>query len=88
MRTTLKRGMGRAAAVNGNGRAVLPPGALSAVTIYRQPEPERRSRLSLAAAILGWAIVTLLMAVGAVGGGYYLFLEQRVSDLRPTPRTS
>ncbi|MDQ3163862.1 MAG: LCP family protein [Actinomycetota bacterium] len=84
MRTTLKRGMGRAAAVNGNGRAVLPPGALSAVTIYRQPEPERRSRLSLAAAILGWAIVTLLMAVGAVGGGYYLFLEQRVSDLRAT----
>ena len=32
MRTTLKRGMGRGAAVNGNGRAVLPPTAVSPVT--------------------------------------------------------
>ena len=28
MRTTLKRGVGRAATVNGNGRSVLPPGAV------------------------------------------------------------
>ena len=39
MRTTLKRGIGRGAAVEGNGRAVLPPGALSPITVYRQPEP-------------------------------------------------
>jgi LCP family protein required for cell wall assembly len=84
MRTTLKRGMGRGAAVNGNGRPVLPPGAQSAITIYRQPEPPRRSRLRVAVALLGWAAVALLMAVGAVGGGYYLFLEQRVADLVAT----
>ena len=84
MRTTLKRGMGRGAAVNGNGRPVLPPGALSAITIYRQPEPARRSRLRVGVALLGWALVALLMAVGAVGGGYYLFLEQRVADLVAT----
>ena len=43
MRTTLKRGIGRGAALNGNGngRAVLPPTS-PAVTIYRQPEPSRR----------------------------------------------
>jgi len=76
--------MGRGAAVNGNGRPVLPPGALSAITIYRQPEPERLSRTGLAAALLGWVFVGLLMAGGAVGGGYYLFLEQRVSDLVAT----
>ena len=41
MRTTLKRGIGRGAAVNGNGRAVIPPGALSPVTLYRQPPPSK-----------------------------------------------
>ena len=30
MRTTLKRGVGRGAGANGNGRAVFPPGAVSA----------------------------------------------------------
>ena len=41
MKTTLKRGFGRGAAVNGNGRAVIPPGALSPVTLYRQPPPAK-----------------------------------------------
>ena len=41
MRTTLKRGIGRVAVVNGDGRAVLPPGALSPVTTYRRPERKR-----------------------------------------------
>ena len=36
MRTTLKRGLGRAAAPNGNGKPVLPPGSISPVTVYRQ----------------------------------------------------
>jgi hypothetical protein len=33
MRTTLKRGYGRAAETNGNGRAVLPPGVVTPVTV-------------------------------------------------------
>jgi len=37
MRTTLKRGVGRGAEHNGNGKAVFPPGTLSTVTRYRQP---------------------------------------------------
>src|SRR2546425_1078966 len=41
MRTTLKRGVGRGAELNGNGHAVFPPAAISAVTRYTQPLPER-----------------------------------------------
>jgi len=33
MRTTLKRGIGRGAEVNGNGSGVIPPGTLSPVTL-------------------------------------------------------
>jgi len=42
MKTTLKRGIGRGAAFNGNGRSILPPGPPTAMTRYRQPEPPRR----------------------------------------------
>jgi LCP family protein required for cell wall assembly len=84
MRTTLKRGIGRGAAVNGNGRAVLPPGALSPITIYRQPPPARRGGWSIFGAVMGWLVVALVMTAGAIGGGYYLFLEQRVEDLVAT----
>ena len=37
MRTTLKRGVGRATGGNGNGYAALPPVGLTAVSHYRQP---------------------------------------------------
>ena len=38
MRTTLKKGIGRAAELNGNGHAVLPPSVLTRMTRYRQPK--------------------------------------------------
>ena len=37
MRTTLKRGVGRATGGNGNGYAALPPAGLTAISHYRQP---------------------------------------------------
>ena len=43
MRTTLKRGVGRAGAHDGNGRAVLPPAVHTPVAVYRAPEPPKRS---------------------------------------------
>ena len=43
MRTTLKRGIGRGAGLNGNGHAVLPPGALTPVARYRAPARKGRS---------------------------------------------
>ena len=80
MRTTLKRGIGRGAAVNGNGRAVLPPGALSPITIYRQPEPPPRSRWAFVRTALAWAGVALLVVIGSAAGGAYLWFHQSVAD--------
>ena len=79
MRTTLKRGMGRGAAVNGDLRPVLPPGALSPVTVYRQPEPARRGTLGRIRMLLLWLLVGALMAVTAAAGGVYLFFHQSVA---------
>lgn len=79
MRTTLKRGMGRGAALNGNGRPVLPPSAASTVTVYRQPPRPRRSRLGLAGRILGWVVVALIMVSTGLAGGAYLFFHESVA---------
>jgi LCP family protein required for cell wall assembly len=81
MRTTLKRGIGRGAAVNGNGRAVLPPGALSPITIYRQPEPPPRSRWAFVRTALAWAGVALLVVIGSAAGGAYLWFHQSVAEV-------
>jgi anionic cell wall polymer biosynthesis LytR-Cps2A-Psr (LCP) family protein len=79
MRTTTKRGMGRGAVVNGNGRPVLPPGALSPITIYRQPEPPRRSRWALVRTAFVWLLVFVLMCAGALAGGAYLWFHESVA---------
>ena len=82
MRTTLKRGIGRVTVGNGNGAAVLPPGALSPVTHYRQPERKR-----------GWlrtigTILFVLFALGAasvlgIAGGTYLWGVERLDRTKP-----
>ncbi len=79
MRTTTKRGIGRGAAVNGNDRPVLPPGALSPITVYRQPDPPRRSRWALVRTAFLWLFVFLLMCAGALGGGAYLWFHESVA---------
>jgi LCP family protein required for cell wall assembly len=86
MRTTLKRGVGRGAGANGNGKAVFPPGPTPAtvreVTRYRQPPPPAASGLGLFRRIL---LITLLgvtsLILGAAGGGY-LYTHQIVAGLR------
>lgn len=86
MRTTLKRGLGRAAAPDGNGKPVLPPGALSPVSLYRQPPPPPRSRASRAVRIALWAVAALLvLAVGAAGGVYLYFHESVAAVAARTP---
>ena len=79
MRTTLKRGLGRAAAPNGNGRTMLPPGALSPVTVYRQPEAPRRSRWALVGRIAMWLAIACLVLVSGAAGGAYLYFHQSVA---------
>jgi LCP family protein required for cell wall assembly len=82
MRTTLKRGVGRAA-VNGNGRAALPPGVLSPVTRYRQPERSRSIWRSLARMFLLVIVICSSLIFGAAGG-VYLEALAAVDDLAPS----
>ncbi|MDQ3066902.1 MAG: LCP family protein, partial [Actinomycetota bacterium] len=77
----MKRGIGRGAAVNGSGRPVLPPGALSPITIYRQPEPPPRSRWAFVRTALAWGAVALLVMVGSAAGGAYLWFHESVADV-------
>jgi LCP family protein required for cell wall assembly len=82
MRTTLKRGVGRGA-VNGNGRAVLPPGVLSPVTRYRQPERARSIWRSLGRIFLLTIVICSSLIFGAAGG-VYLEALAAVDDLAPS----
>jgi LCP family protein required for cell wall assembly len=82
MRTTLKRGLGRAAAPNGDGRPVLPPGSVSPVNVYRQASG--RSAVGRVWRALAWVgVAALVLAVGA-SGGTYLYFHESVAALAPT----
>jgi len=81
MRTTLKRGVGRGAALNGNGHAVFPPAAISTVARYVQP-PRTRSGLALLRRILLVTILGALSLLLAVAGGLYLWYHQSVAAIR------
>ncbi|HET9436893.1 MAG TPA: LCP family protein, partial [Gaiellaceae bacterium] len=86
MRTTLKRGLGRGAAPNGNGKTVLPPGMSSPMSLYRQPEPPRRSRVGLVGRIALWlGVACLVIATGTAGGAYLYFHESVAAVAANTP---
>ena len=84
MRTTLKRGVGRGAGANGNGRAVFPPGRDQ----RRHPLPAaaaaRRSpgSASLGRILLGHASWRSPRSALAVAGGAYLYFHQSVAAVR------
>jgi LCP family protein required for cell wall assembly len=82
MRTTLKRGIGRGAAVDGNGRPVLPPAALTPMTLYQQPARPRRTGLQLVGRILLWLLVALLVVAAGLLGGAYLYFHEQVKALQ------
>jgi LCP family protein required for cell wall assembly len=83
MRTTLKRGIGRAATVNGNGRAVLPPGVLEPMRRYRQPQPPARTTAGLIFRALGWIALVLAVVVSGLAGGVFLYGHETLSALAP-----
>jgi LCP family protein required for cell wall assembly len=82
MRTTLKRGIGRGAEVNGNGRSILPPGALTPVTLYRQPPPSRPGLAVQVGRFFAWLFVTVLMLVVGLVGGFYLWAHESAAALQ------
>src|SRR5256714_11653621 len=82
MRTTLKRGVGRAAGVNGNGRAVYPPSTVTAVSRYEQPALPGRTGLGLVRRILFVTLLVALSLVLAAAGGLYLWFHQSVAAIR------
>ncbi len=57
---------------------MLPPGTLSPITIYRQPDPPRRSRWATARTVLLYVFVALVMSSSALAGGVYLWVHEDV----------
>jgi len=80
MKTTLKRGVGRTAETNGNGRSIVPPEVLTAVTHYRQPA-KRRSVVGTIGRILFFLVAATVSLGAGVAGGYWLEGEQTVVDI-------
>jgi LCP family protein required for cell wall assembly len=82
VRTTLKRGVGRGADMNGNGHAVFPPSPISPIIRYRQPPPPARTGLALLRRILLVVVLAVLALVSGAAGGAYLWFHQSVNAVR------
>ena len=80
MKTTLKRGLGRSAHANGNGRALLPPGGLTPITRYEQPR-RRRGIVGILGRVLFFLVAASVSLLVGIGGGYWLEGEQTVLDI-------
>ena len=83
MKTTLKRGMGRGATVNGNGRAVYPPGVHTPMRRYRQPEPQPRGAWQLVRTVVLWVVLAAVLVAGGTAGAAYLKTHQFIAAISP-----
>ena len=72
MRTTLKRGIGQAAGLNGNGHSAVPP-FFGPIVRYRQPDPPRRSVIGLILRGFGWLVLAVAVVGSGAAGGRYLY---------------
>jgi LCP family protein required for cell wall assembly len=82
MRTTLKRGIGQTAGLNGNGHSALPP-LFGPITLYRQPEPPRRSFGALLLRGFGWLVLAAAILGSGVAGGLYLYAHETLAAIAP-----
>jgi LCP family protein required for cell wall assembly len=83
MKTTLKRGMGRGATVNGNGRPVYPPGVHTPMRRYRQPDPPRRTPWQLVRTVVLWVLLASVVVAGGAAGAAYLKTHQFLQAIAP-----
>jgi LCP family protein required for cell wall assembly len=79
MKTTLKRGAGRSAQLNGNGRVEHAPAALTPITRYQQPG--RRGIVRILGRVLFFLVAACVSLLVGIGGGYWLEGEQTVVDI-------
>lgn len=83
MKTTLKRGMGRGASVNGNGRAIYPPAPPTPMARYRQPGPKEKGAWHVVREVLLWTVLVALLLGAASAGAGYLYLHQKLDAIAP-----
>jgi LCP family protein required for cell wall assembly len=82
MRTTLKRGIGQTAGLNGNGHSAVPP-LFGPITLYRQPEPRRRSVVGLLLRGFGWLVLAAAVLGAGAAGGLYLYAHETLASIAP-----
>ncbi len=80
MRTTLKRGIGQAAGLNGNGHSVVPP-LFGPIVRYRQPERPRRSLIGLVLRGFGWLVLAVAVVASGAAGGIYLYGHESLASV-------
>jgi LCP family protein required for cell wall assembly len=85
MRTTLKRGIGQAAGLNGNGHSTAPP-LFGPIARYRQPDPPRRSIVGLILRGFGWLVLAVVVVAAGAAGGLYLYTHESVAALKATDK--
>jgi LCP family protein required for cell wall assembly len=83
MRTTLKRGIGRGAAFDGNGsgngRAVFPPGFAAPMRRFRVPPPPQRTTRQFLGWLFRWTLAAIVMVAVGIAGGVYLYGHQTLT---------
>jgi LCP family protein required for cell wall assembly len=82
VRTTLKRGIGRDAAANGNANGAPPLDVSTPMSRYRQPDDGRHG-LRLLGRVLVWLGSFVAMLAAAFAGGLYLFFHESIAATRP-----
>jgi LCP family protein required for cell wall assembly len=75
--------MGRGATVNGNGRAVYPPGVHTPMKRYRQPEPRRRNAWQVVRAVVLWVVIVAIIVASGVAGAAYLKTHEFLNAIAP-----
>ena len=75
--------MGRAGTVNGNGRAVFPPGVHTPMRRYRQPEPPPKGAWQVVRTVVLWVVLASVVVAGGAAGAAYLKTHQFLEAISP-----